>query len=58
MFTTKFHSKFVINGIMEELTEQEKELIAAIRNYRNSKHNESRQLRDYAIELFDELLND
>ncbi len=58
MFTTKFYSRFANVTSMEELTELEKELIAAIRNYRNSKHNESKRLRDYAIELFDEILND
>nr|DAN52409.1 MAG TPA: hypothetical protein [Caudoviricetes sp.] len=43
---------------MEELTDEEKELIAAIRNYKKSKHNESKKLKDFAIELFDQLLND
>ncbi len=52
--TTKNYSIFV----MEEFSEREMELIAAIRNYKNSKHNESKQLKDYAIELFDEMLND
>ncbi len=58
MFTAKFYSKFANVPSMEELTELEKELIAAIRNDKNSKHNESRQLKEYAIELFDEILND
>ncbi len=42
---------------MEDLNEQEKELIAAIRNYKASRHNESKQLKRYARDLFDEILN-
>lgn len=34
-----------------ELTEQEEELIAAIRNFNNSKHNPSDNLLDYIFEL-------
>ncbi len=41
-----------------ELSEQEKELIEQIRNYKNSKHNPSKELRQVVKELFDELLND
>ena len=41
-----------------ELTEQEKELIQQIRNYKNAKHNPSKQLRQLVKELFDQLLND
>ncbi len=41
-----------------ELTEQEKELIEQIRNYKNSKHNPSRELRKLAKELFDTLMDE
>ena len=43
---------------MNELTEKEQELIEAIRNVQKSKHNQSKELRRYAKELFDVLLND
>ncbi len=42
---------------IRELSEEEKELIAAIRNYRNSLHNESKRLKWYARDLFEELLS-
>ncbi len=42
---------------MDDLNEQEKELIAAIRNYRASRHNESKQLKRYARDLFDQMLS-
>ncbi len=42
---------------MDDLTEQEKELIEAIRNYTDSLHNESKRLRRYARELFEEMLD-
>lgn len=41
-----------------ELTEQEFDLLEAIRNYRKSKHNPSWQLEEYAQELFNELMYD
>ncbi|TQM39762.1 hypothetical protein [Flavobacterium branchiophilum] len=41
-----------------ELTEQERELIEQIRNYKNSKHNPSRSLRVLIVELFYILLDD
>jgi hypothetical protein len=40
------------------LTEEEKELIEAIRNLKNSKHNYSFQLEDYVRELFDRMLDE
>jgi hypothetical protein len=40
------------------LTEKERELIEAIRNLRNSKHNYSYQLEDYARELFDRMIDE
>jgi hypothetical protein len=40
------------------LTEKEKELIEAIRNLRNSKHNYSYQLEDYSRELFDRMIDE
>lgn len=43
---------------MEDLTEQEKELIEAIRNYKKSKHNPSQSLKRYARDLFETLLDD
>lgn len=43
---------------MKQLTEKEEELIQAIRNFKNSKHNPSFELEWYARRLFDELLYD
>ena len=43
---------------MTQLTEKEQELIDAIRNVQKSKLNPSKELRRYAKELFDTLLND
>lgn len=43
--------------MVKEITEQENDLIEAIRNYRNSLHNESKELRRYAKILFDEMIN-
>jgi hypothetical protein len=40
------------------LTEQEWELIETIRNLKNSKHNYSYQLEEYARELFDRMLDE
>jgi len=39
-----------------KLTEQEKELIEAIRNFKKSKHNYSTQLEEWIIRLFEKLL--
>lgn len=39
-----------------KLTEQEKELIEAIRNFKKSKHNYSVQLEEWIIRLFEKLL--
>ncbi len=39
-----------------KLTEKEKELIEAIRNFKNSKHNPSLNLEIFAIRLFEKLL--
>lgn len=41
----------------KELTEQENDLIEAIRNYQNSSHNKSKELKRYAKILFDEMIN-
>jgi hypothetical protein len=41
-----------------ELTEEEQELIEAIRNLQNSKHNYSYQLEDYVRELFDRIIDE
>lgn len=38
------------------LTENEKELIEAIRNFRNSRHNYSMSLEEYVRECFEFLL--
>lgn len=38
------------------LTDEEIELIAAIRNFKSSKHNKSSQLEWYAKEQFDNLM--
>jgi len=39
-----------------KLSEQEIELIEAIRNFKNSKHNPSVELEIYAIRLFEKLI--
>lgn len=39
-----------------KLTEQERELIEAIRNFKNSKHNPSMELEWWVIKLFEKLL--
>ena len=44
--------------ISTKLTTDEMDLIIAIRNVQKSKHNPSIELRRYAKELFDRLLND
>jgi hypothetical protein len=44
--------------IQVKLTEQEKELIEAIRNLKKTKHNYSEDLEWYVRELFENLLND
>lgn len=41
-----------------KLTEQEKELIEAIRNLKKSKHNYSIQFEFYIRELFERLISD
>ena len=41
---------------MVRLTDEERELIEAIRNYKNSLHNHSFELEDYARMLFDNLM--
>jgi len=45
-----------IKNIKQELTEKEWELIQAIRNYQNSKHNPSQQLEYYILKLFEALM--
>ena len=40
----------------KKLTEREWELIEAIRNFKNSKHNPSQQLEWHAIKLFENML--
>jgi hypothetical protein len=44
--------------MIKEISEQENELIEAIRNYKSSYHNKSKELRRYASILFDEMIND
>lgn len=39
-----------------ELTEEETELIEAIRNFKNSKHNPSKELEIYAVREFEKLM--
>ena len=41
---------------MVRLTDEERELIEAIRNYKNSLHSPSFELEDYARMLFDNLM--
>jgi hypothetical protein len=46
---------------MEEkiiLTERERELIEAIRNFKKSRHNYSWQLENYVRELFDRIIDE
>ena len=44
--------------MLKEITEQENDLIEAIRSYKNSFHNKSKELKRYATILFDEMIND
>lgn len=44
-----------LNNMNRQITEKEWELIEALRNFRNSKHNPSVQLELYIDELVDEL---
>ena len=44
--------------MIKGITEQEDELIEAIRNYKNSYHNKSKELKRFATILFDEMIND
>ena len=44
--------------MIKEISEQENELIEAIRNYKSYYHNKSKELRRYASILFDEMIND
>lgn len=44
--------------MQKEITEQENDLIEAIRNYKKSYHNRSKEMRRYAQILFDEMIND
>ncbi len=39
-----------------KLTEEEKELIEAIKNYQNSQHNPSIHLEIYTVRLFEKLM--
>jgi len=41
---------------MVRFSEEERELIEAIRNYKNSLHNPSFELEDYANQLFNNLM--
>ncbi|GHT16416.1 hypothetical protein AGMMS4956_18860 [Bacteroidia bacterium] len=43
--------------VTKELTEEEWELVEAVRNLKNSTHNPSAQLEYYVRKLFDNLLN-
>lgn len=43
--------------MQKEITDQENDLIEAIRNYKKSLHNESKQMRRYARELFEEMMS-
>lgn len=56
---TNIRSIFVVLNLIYKvmkLTEQEKELIEAIRNFKKSKHNYSVQLEEWIIRLFEKLL--
>lgn len=41
----------------EQLTDEEVELIKAIRAYQHSKHNPSKELKRYAKRLFEKMLD-
>lgn len=56
---TNIRSIFAVLNLIHKvmkLTEQEKELIEAIRNFKKSKHNYSVQLEEWIIRLFEKLL--
>ncbi len=56
---TNIRSIFAVLNLIHKvmkLTEQEKELIEAIRNFKKSKHNYSAQLEEWIIRLFEKLL--
>ena len=44
--------------MIKEITEQENDLLEAIRSYKKSYHNKSKELRRFARILFDEMIND
>ena len=44
--------------MIEKLTEQEADLIEAIRNLKNSKHNYSYELEKYVRDLFDNMIDE
>lgn len=44
--------------MVKEITEKENDLIEAIRNYKSSYHNKSKELKRFATILFDEMIND
>lgn len=43
--------------MLKEISEQENDLIEAIRNYQTSFHNKSRELKRFARILFDEMID-
>ena len=43
---------------MKKLNEEEEELIEAIRNFKNSKHNPSKNLEEYAWFLFQKMMDE
>lgn len=43
---------------MDKFTNEERDLIEAIRNFKNSKHNYSYNLERYARDLFEKLMYD
>ena len=51
-------NKLNVVFMKREITEEEFDLLEAIRNYRKSKHNPSWQLEEYAQELFNNLMYD
>ncbi len=63
MANTKIYTIFAVSNLkatimLKEITEQENDLIEAIRSYKKSYHNKSKELRRYAQILFDEMIND
>lgn len=58
IFVSTFAMRYLKLIVMENLkfSEEERELVEAIRNYKNSMHNPSFELEEYARMLFDNMM--